>query len=41
MLIVGLAAQRNILVRTGSFTFTPTPMSFGKSGSGFGITGTF
>lgn len=41
MLIAGIAAPRNILVRTGSLTLQPTPMSFGKAGSGFGFTGTF
>jgi hypothetical protein len=41
MLIAGFAAPRNILVRVGSVTLQPTPVNFGKAGSGFGITGTF
>jgi hypothetical protein len=43
MLIGGLAAPKHVLVPLGSakIDVRPTPLSFGKSGTGFGFTGTF
>lgn len=42
MLIGGIAAPKTILIRNDlGFTLRPTPMSFGKSGNGFGFVGTF
>lgn len=41
LLIAGIAWPKPILVRTKELTLQPTPMSFGKAGSGFGFAGTF
>jgi hypothetical protein len=44
LLIAGLAAPRHVLVPTfyaGKVSLVPTPMSLGKTGQGFGLTGTF
>jgi hypothetical protein len=43
MLIAGIAAPRKVLLRAdvGSVTILPKPMSFGKTGGGFGLAGAF
>jgi hypothetical protein len=43
MLIGGIVAPRTVLVRNdlGSLRITPTPMAIGRTGSGFGLVGTF
>ncbi len=42
MLITGLAAPRRVLVRdVAGIHVVPTPMTFGKSSAGLGLTGTF
>ena len=43
MLIYGLAAPKTVLVRNdlGGLHLRPTPMTFGRSGSGFGLVGSF
>jgi hypothetical protein len=43
MLIAGIAAPRTVLIRNdlAGIELTPTPMTFGKTGAGFGFKGTF
>lgn len=43
MMIAGIAAPKTVLIRNdlAKIELKPTPMTFGKSGAGFGFTGTF
>jgi hypothetical protein len=43
MLIAGIAAPKTVLVRNdvGKVTILPKPMTFGKTGAGFGLQGTY